>query len=264
MGNELGPTDPSEIMEFILDEKHEPFPFAKLIALLTLCAWMRWPDDQEVIEDAQITAAAAVFLHEQNKGRSPVIPLRIDRLARSVVIRQVTGSYVEAFPEYTHVMHLIAFFMHCPEDLSPSLNKAYFFIEEDGHLPDEQLTKGEIRELKRGRSALKIAWTEQAKAGPLLFAAALSENDHNISDYAPDDSEFFDEASQLVRDRNRLLNYFGMALWCQQKLIRLLGTTGARKIKFPQFPAAVKPIDPQFNTYDETQLKILSKYRAPQ
>jgi hypothetical protein len=144
MENELGPTDPSEIMEFILDEKHEPFPFAKLIALLTLCVWMRWPDDQEVIEDAQITAAAAVFLHEQQKGRSSVIPLRIDRLARSVVIRQVTGSYVEALPDYTHVSDLVAFFMHCPEDINPSLNKAYFFIEEGGHLPDEKLTKGEI------------------------------------------------------------------------------------------------------------------------
>ena len=78
--NELGPTDPSEIMDFILEERNELFPFAKLIALLTLCAWMRWPDDQEVIEDAQVTAAAAVLLHEQQKGNSPIIPLSIDRL----------------------------------------------------------------------------------------------------------------------------------------------------------------------------------------
>ena len=58
------------------------------------------------------------------------------------MIRQVNGSYMEAFPEYTHVSDLVAFFMHCPEDLRPSLNKAYFFIEEGGHLPDEPLTRG--------------------------------------------------------------------------------------------------------------------------
>jgi hypothetical protein len=111
---------------------------------------------------------------------------------------------------------------------------------------------------------LKIAWKEQAKAGPLLFAACLFEAGHNISDYAPDDSEFFEEATELVRNKARLLEFFGQALWCQQKLLRLLGPKGAKEIQFPQFPNFVKPIDPQLSVFDTAQLQILSKYRAPQ
>jgi hypothetical protein len=54
-------------------------------------------------------------------------------------------------------------------------------------------------------------------------------------------------------------------LFCQLKLSRLLPQQPqVGKISFVSFPTVVKPVDPQIYTFDENQLKILSKYVAPQ
>lgn len=94
--------------------------------------------------------------------------------------------------------------------------------------------------------------------------AAWDDEHHDVADYTPEDSDLFDEAEQFVKNREHLLQYFGTALWCQQKLARLLGPKAANDIQFPHFPEVVKPIDPGLVTFDEQQLKILDGYRAPQ
>ena len=268
--SELGPTDPDKIMAFLLADQKEPYPFAKLVALLTLCTWMRWPDDEELIEDAQITAAASIYVHEKEKGKAPAIPLDIDRLARSVASRQLSGMYLEAFLERGTVVELVSFFMHCPEELKPSLNKAYDFIEKGGFIPLDA-TKEDISNLKRARSTLKIAWKEQAISAPLLHASQPmfeddSEHDDEafIYDYAPDDPDCFDEAQRFVQNRDRVLKFFGEARYCQEKIQRLLDPDAAAKLHFPTFPKIVTPIDPGFGTFDEAQMAIARTYRAPQ
>ena len=262
--NALGPTDPEEIIAFLLEERAEPYPFAKLIALLTLCTWMRWPDDQELIKDAQITAAASIYIHEIDKGNSPAIPLTVERLARAVTFRQLIGSYEEAFYERGLIGDLIFFFMMCPEDLKPSLGKAYYFIDNGGFI-SEDMTDDEAAGQRRARSSLKIAWKEQASSGALLFtASSFGEDNDWIHEYAPDAPEYFDDAQRFVQDRGRLLQFFGEALYCQKKLERLLDADAAAKIQFLTFPKAVKSIDPEFGNFHETQLEIIRRYRAPQ
>jgi hypothetical protein len=262
--NELGPTEPEQIIAFLLTDHTEPYPFAKLVAFLTLCTWMRWPDDQELIEDAQITAAASIYIHEKEKGNAPAIPLTVERLAHTVAFRQLVGSYQDAFYERGLIGDLIFFFMMCPEDLRPSLGKAYHFIDSGGFIP-EDATEEEIASLRRARSSLKIAWKEQAVAGPLLFTSnAFGDDDDAIDDFAPDAPEYFDEAQQLVLNRDRMLQFFGEALHCQEKLQRLLDPDAAAKLLFPKFPSVVTPVDPGFGAFHETQVEIIKKYRAPQ
>jgi hypothetical protein len=263
----LGPTDPEDIIDFLLQDTPEPFPFARLVALLTLCAWMRWPDDDDdVVFDAQTTAAAAIFLHERERGNTPSMPLAIDRLCDSIIDRRVAGQYHEAFEEETvmAITDLVGFFMHCPEERKPSLGKAYHFIESGGFLPtdcDEQ----DRKQMKRARSSLKVAWKTQARSGPLLWATQLFEEDPELAWYAPDDVEYFEHAITFQQSRERLLNFFGVALFCQQKLSRLLEQqSAATKINFLNFPKVVKPVAPDIHTFDEDQLKLLDKYAAPQ
>jgi hypothetical protein len=266
--NALGPTNPGELIAFLLTDRKEPYPFAKLVGLLTLCTWMRWPDDQELIEDAQLTAAASVYLHAKEKGKAPAIPLDIERLARSVAMRQISGMYLEAFPERGTVADLIAFFMHCPEELKPSLNKAYDFIGKGGFISTDR-TKDEVGSFQRARTTLKIAWKEQVIAGPLLYASMAEENPNNddeeffVYDYAPDDPDCFDEAERFVQNREQLLKFFGEALYYQQKLQRLLGPVASAKLSFPTFPKVVTPIDPELGTFDEDQLAIAGHTGLP-
>jgi len=259
----LGPTDPEEIIHFLLQDTQEPFPFARLIALLTLCAWMRWPDDQDVIRDAQTTAAATVFLHERKKGNTPSIPLTFERLCDSIVDRRVTGQYWEAFEEQIGITEIVTFFMHCPEERRPSLGKAYHLISEGG-LVSSDFTEEERKEMTRARSSLKAAWKEQAKSGPLLWATQVFEDDPDLPYYAPDDVDCLEDAIAFVQSKDRLLAFFGVALFCQQKLARLLDQSSAAKIDILRFPDVVTPVDPNLGTFDEDQLKILDKYAAPQ
>lgn len=259
----LGPTDPEEIIRFLLDDAPEPFRFARLIALLTLCAWMRWPDDKDVIRDAQTTAAAMIFLHEQKTGTAPSIPLSFERLCESIVDRRVSGQYWEAFEEQYGVTDIVNFFMHCPEERQPSLGKAYFFIDEGGFLPLDANDE-EKKQFRRARSSLKAAWKEQARSGPLLYAAEIFDDDTDLRWYAPDDDIYLEEAIAITQDRERLLRFFGVALFCQQKLARLLDKSAAAKLDFPKFPDVVAPVDPQLGTFDDEQLTILDKYTAPQ
>jgi hypothetical protein len=259
----LGPTDPEEIIRFLLDDTPEPYPHARLVALLTLCSWMRWPDDQDVVQDAQTTAAATVLLRERKRGKTPSMPITLERLCDSVVDRRVTGQYWEAFEEQFGVTDIVNFFMHCPEEYQPSLGKAYHFIDEGGFLPLEA-DEEEKKQLRRARSSLKVAWKEQARSGPLLYAAAVFDEDSDLHWYAPDDDTYFDEAIAFVDDQARLLKFLGVALFCQQKIARLLDRAAAAKIDFPKFPAVVSPIDPQLGTFDDDQLKILDRYAAPQ
>jgi hypothetical protein len=258
----LGPTDPEKIIGFLLQNTPEPFPFARLIALLTLCAWMRWPDDEDVILDAQTTAAAMVLLHEQKRGKSPSIPLKLERVCESIIDRRIYGQYWEAFEEQT-VTDIVTFFMHCPEEQQPSLGKAYYFISKGG-LVSSDFDEKERKEMIRARSSLKAAWKLQAKSAPLLWATLVLDEDSEVFWYAPDDIDCFEAANAFLQSRKRLLNLFGIALFSQQKLTRLLAAVGATKIQFLTFPKIVKPVAPDIGTFDEEQLKILDGYAAPQ
>ena len=258
----LGPTDPEQIIRLLLDETTEPYPFARLIALLTLGAWMRWPDDEDVVLDAQTTAAAMVLLHERKRGRYPSIPLKLERACACIVDRQIYGQYWEAYDEQT-VTDIVGFFMHCPEDQRPSLGKAYYFIGQGGFTSSDFVGK-ERKQMMRARSSLKAVWKSQARSGPLLWATLMFEDDSDAYWYAPDDIDCFAGAKTLAQSKKRLMRLFGIALFCQQKLTRLLGATGATKIKHLTFPKAVKPVAPDIETFDEEQLQILEKYAAPQ
>jgi hypothetical protein len=259
----LGPTDPEEIIRFLLQDTPEPFPFARLIALLTFCVWMRWPDDDDVVLDAQTTAAAMVFLRERKPGNSPQIPLSFERLSQSIVHRAIYGQYWDAFEEQVGITDIVAFFMHCPEDRRPSLGKAYYFIDEGGFVSSD-FTEEERKQMKRARSSLKAAWKAQARSSPLLWATQVFEDDPDLLWFAPDDVDYLEDAIAFVQSRDRLLAFFGVALFCQQKLARLLDQSVAAKIDFLTFPDVVTPVDPQLGTFDEDQMKILDKYAAPQ
>jgi hypothetical protein len=223
---------------------------------------MRWPDEEDVILDAQTTAAAMVLLREQKRGKNLSIPLKLERVCESIIDRRIYGQYWEAFEEQT-VTDIVTFFMHCPEQQQPSLGKAYYFISRGG-LVSSDFDEKERKEMIRARSSLKAAWKSQARSGPLLWATLVLDEDTEVFWYAPDDIDCFEAANVLVQSRKRLLNLFGIALFSQQKLTRLLAATGARQVKFLTFPKIVKPVAPHIGTFDEEQLKILDGYAAPQ
>lgn len=258
----LGPTDPKKIIEFLIGSTPEPYPYAKVVALLTFCAWMRWPNDAELVKDAQITAAATVVVHERRNERKTELPLTIETLSQALIWRPIYGTYYEAMEPATEpVTDIVGFFMHCPEHLKPSLLKARYFIDSGGFVP-EGIKKSEEKEYKRSDTTLKVVWKEQAISGPFLWAAYGFEENFDLLDLVPDEVESVEAAKKFLAKPERLRTFLELALFCQTKLLRLLDPA-ATKFDFVEFPKAIELLDWALPAFDEAQLKIVGKYQAP-
>lgn len=258
----LGPTDPKEIIEFLIGSTPEPYPYAKVVALLTFCAWMRWPNDAELVRSAQIAAAATVVVHERENKRSVETPLTVDILCDALINLSLAGTYYDAMEPVTEpVTDIVGFFMHCPEHLKPSLLKARFFIDSGGFVP-EDVEEDDEKQYKRSPATMKVVWKEQAVASPFLWAGLHFEDNFDLLDLVPDEVESISIAQNFLGEPERFRTFLGVALYCQNKLLRLLDPAAAR-FEFLEFPDSIEPITPEIGTFDEAQLAVLGKYQAP-
>jgi hypothetical protein len=261
----LGPTDPEQIIKFLIGSAPEPYPYAKVVALLTFCAWMRWPNDVELIESAQVTAAACVVVYEKANGNNVTIPLTIESLCEAIINDPLASNFEDAMLSATDpITNIVSFFMFCPEERKPSLLKARYFINAGGFV-DDDIPKDEVKQYKKSEATLKVVWKQQAVAGPFLWAGHFFEEDPEnleLLNIVPDEIESVAIARNFLADSVKIRRFLGIALFCQNKLSRLLDPSAA-KVRFVKFPKSVQPIEPGIGTFDEKQLEILSKYRAP-
>jgi hypothetical protein len=254
--------DPEHLILTIIapDQNH----FSRLVALMTFCAWMRWPADQDLIYSAQVAAMASIVVSEKVKGDLFETPLTVEILADALINTSLAGPFVEAFEEMEDsITEMVGFFMHCPEELRPSLLKARDFIDRGGFVP-EGIEKNEQKQYKRSRSTLKVVWTDQAAAGPFLWAAYYSDENLELLDLLPDDPETIPAATAFLNNKKRILDFFGVARFCQEKLLRLLDPNAAGRIRFLSFPDSIAAVKPDIETFDDAQLVILKSYQAPQ
>jgi hypothetical protein len=237
---------------------------SRVVALMTFCAWMRWPTEQDLIYSAQVATMASIVVGEKARGDIFEPPLTVEILADALINYSLAGPFVLAFEEMEDsITEMIGFFMHCPEELRPSLLKARDFIDKGGFVP-EGIEKNEQKQYKRSLSTLKVVWATQAAAGPFLWAAHHSDENLNLLDLLPDDPETIPAATAFLKNKKRILDFFGVARFCQEKLLRLLDPNAAERIRFLSFPDSIAAVRPNIVTFDDAQLEILKSYRAPQ
>ncbi len=259
----FGPNKPDEFLEFLL-KPDEPYPFAKAVALLTFRAWMCWPDDDEMISAAQIAAAASVAVYQKRNGLTVTPPLSIDILSEALVENSLPGVYADAFEDaHESISDIVGFFMHCPDELKPSLLKARYFIDQGGFAPSE-IDKSELKQYKQSPTTMKAAWNAQAPAGPFVWAVHFNEEVVDILSLSPDSVEDVEMAQTIATDIPRMKRLFGIARFCQERLLNLLDAGSASRFKFVKFPDSIRPIAPDLELFDEAQRKIMESYHAPQ
>lgn len=266
---DLGSTKPEELIKMILNSKAEPYPYARVVALLAFSVWMRWPLDPELVRIAQTIAAANVALAKKELIDISDMPLSIEILCDALINKSLAEPFANVFDESDDtIVRIIGFFMHCPEDQKPSLLKARYFIENGGFAPDE-VSKDETKEFIVSSSTLKAVWKNQATSGPFMWAAYYYEDDsetpeQKLIELAPDDPDSVHEAEALLQDRGQLTRFLGVARFCQEKLLRLLDPAASSRFQAVKFPEEIKPVIPNIGTFDEGQLTILRNYAVPQ
>lgn len=256
--------DVSKFIALLVDGKSEAHPFEKHIALCMLCTWLYDPDDADVLTQASIVSAANFFCRCKD-DRAQQIPLSKQQLASALADPPLAtdfNSYFEGLQSSMHsITEIVSFFIFCPDHVSPSLNKAFYFIEQGGFMdkgqpPEDQR---ELLKLRRRKSTLKALWKQRAHTAAFIWAANFTLPE--LLELSPDDADILKTTERILRKPERLRRYFQTVRWCQTRLHDCLEPAVRRKITLHEFPDTLLSSRPNVGKFDAEQLRILSSYR---
>jgi hypothetical protein len=272
--------DVGQLMEVICGFRKEVYPFEKYTALVTFSTWLRWHQHPDVVDIAGVVAAAHVILAIEDgeikvpKGRRQIITDKIVEMEFTVLRAAdalVTCCRLDSFEKaseqsagwLSNVSQIVRFMIKCPAKQKPSLNKAFFFIDEGGFGDDMTIySRGEERPYKVSPASLRSDWSNFAISGPFVLAAEHLDMEA-ILHLPPDSNESIADATKLLSSPAKLRTYFGLARHVQELLLQRLDKTSRERFPFVKFPDAITThvVEPQPLTAD--QMAIVDRYRAP-
>jgi hypothetical protein len=272
------PTNVRNLIEVICALKEERYPFERHVALLTFGAWLRWPTEPDVVEQAEIASAARLILAIDFGEIRRVLKSRRQEVIAEIASKVFTpvaaagalanASLGEPFwigtqkslPVLFDVAAIAAFFLKCPEKMSPSLNRALFFISKGGFSKDFTIGPN-AKPYKVSKANLKNIWSSFAVTSPFSLAAErLSLRE--ILSLAPEGIESVRLATKLLRNHKRVRRYFGHAKYIQDTLLKRLDKTSRERFKFVEFPEGVTPHVIKSLEFEPWQLKMIDDYHV--
>jgi hypothetical protein len=218
-----------------------------------------------------------------SKGKSAVVGeitralLSVEQVTDCLIDRALYGFYQEEFEDaigkFAHVSKMVEFFVRCPHDKKPSVNKALFMISEGafGNLVvDDDGTAGDAgddNEIAEGlappsQATLKKSWSAFATQGPFLFAARHLTWEP-VEYLAPDDAESVSETIRLLEDVQQVRQFCGFSRYIQELLISRLDKSSTHRFKFVKFPEDIQSCPMELRPLEDDKLKTLMRYRAP-
>jgi hypothetical protein len=158
---------------------------------------------------------------------------------------------------------IVEFFVRCPPELKPSLNKAIFFISEDG-FSNEYPSKSIV--VQRSPSKLKAIWVALAPVLPFTFASDSLEMD--IYKLAADDVAAFETVLEYFvlkkgADVIPIVEYFLRAHFFQETLLAKLSPDSRERFSFIPTPKQFSGVTCAVPPFSEEQLMLIRQYRAP-
>jgi hypothetical protein len=261
--------DPSDAMAVITGYRRPRFPMERELAFLGFVAWMLFPMKAQTIETAIIIGAANYYLEPSKARRSRLVranPYFSQEVFAKTLLTFPLGDtfsmeFENAFNELANISELIEFFMICPSDQRPSLLKALHFIERGGFVPRD------VKETDRGaytrsRSTLKVSWVNYAEPGPFIWAAMQPKFEF-ITHLSPDLKSTIKRVDRFLAKQHEVMKFFGLARFCQDRLIPRLDRRSRSRFRFIKFSPNVVPLDVELSELDPIQAAILEKYRPP-
>src|SRR5205807_9875555 len=138
----------------------------------------------------------------------------------------------------------VEFFLTCPRELRPSLNKAIHFLENGGF------------NLGGSAASLKNNWVKYLVSSPFAFV------EFPALDFQPDDLRHVPESIELLKDEDKLRRWFGQARCVQEQLVQRLDRTTRERFRFTEFPTEIASCPIKLSTYTPEQIQIIKSYRA--
>jgi hypothetical protein len=227
------------LMEVICGIREEQYPFQRYVALLTFSTWLGWPFASNVVKLGETVAAARVVLaidHSEIKVPKAEREGVIGKISREAFTSlKVANALAEpclevrfrrASQEFNfslwNVAAIAAFFMKCSLEMHPSLNKAQFFIDEGGFGGSIRIGKGETaKPYKVSPATLRKSWGALAVSSPFALSA-VNQSVEPIFDLPPDGEDSIRKASKLLKNVQKLRDYFGYARYIQDTLLSRL------------------------------------------
>lgn len=256
--------DVIQLIALFTSEEPGAHPLEKHVALCMFCTWMYDPEDAAVFEHAGVVSSANIYLHCKD-DRADKIPLSKGQLARALADPPLATDFISYFTELQSSIHsltdIVSFFMYCPKDVVPSLNKAFHFIEQGGFIDRSQSTEDqrEFWKLMRRKSSLKALWKQRAHTAPFVWSAnfVLPE----LFELAPDDEGLFKITEKLLKRPEKLMRYFKTVKWCQNKLHNSLDLAARRNILLCEIPESLPSNPLKLGKFDAEQLTIIASYK---
>jgi hypothetical protein len=157
--------------------------------------------------------------------------------------------------EILDMLEIIDFFMKCPSEQKPSLLKAIYFIEHGGFASDEA-------DWRRSSTTLKNAWTKLGVSGPFIWSARF-EGHESILDLSPSAPASMRRVTELLSHKQTLHDFFGVAKFCQDHLVRRLDKRSLDRFNFVEFPPNIVSLELEVDSLAQSQIDLLKNYRAP-
>jgi hypothetical protein len=222
---------------------------------------MLWPTEPRIVYQASIVSAARVIrmimtgeLGTPNLKRTEYISkiheqaMPIEHVATVLMNLPLENRFCVAVEEIfgtTDVYQVVEFFLTCPSELRPSLNKAIHFMKHGGF------------RLRCSPATLKTNWVKYVVSSPFAFV------DFPTFDFQPDDLRHVAESIELLDDEEKLIRWFGQAKYVQEQLLDRFDQTTRSRFRFVEFPAGIDYRPIKLGTYTPEQIKIIKSYRAP-
>jgi hypothetical protein len=263
-----------DLVEVICDHRKEAFPFEKYAALMTFSTWLRAPNNPDMIGNPQVVGAALIIrairggtLKVPGNKRTEYIDSIAETLlppeivADALIKRATPGSFRDYFgataPRLSWVGAIVAFLLRCPTKERPSLNKAWFFIDEKGFSSVNQPENSRVP-----KTYLKDAWTTLAVCAPFVYAAEDGEVS-SLLDLAPDDDQTITKISELINHKTDFKLYFGYVQYIQTVLLTRFDWKTLEWLTFVDFPSWIEPFVQVFEPLEADQIAILNGYLPP-
>jgi hypothetical protein len=122
--------------------------------------------------------------------------------------------------------------------------------------------KSERDQHKRSAATLKKTWVKHVVAGPFIWAAESIGFDY-LMRLAPDQTKTIAGVKKFLTRRDDIFDFFGVARFCQERLISRLDERSRSRFQFVNFPSKVVPIECELPELDTVQMAVLKRYRSP-
>jgi hypothetical protein len=263
----------SELIQIICQHVPEQCPFEKELSLIIFSTWLSFPKNPALIVHARTVGVALLvdaisqkrITRRKQNGHKAILALMDRFWPTDVLVESLLDnpwgsiSYLLETTELdaAAVVEVIEFLLRCPLEYKPSLNKGLFFVSKGGFQTREEQETTYARSI----STLKMVWTSYAVVSPFLYAAKLL--GLPVRHLGADDPESISKLNMLLKKRQLIKRYFGLARFIQDELLKRLTLSSRANFDFVEFPSAIKMCPIELPVLDKTQLQLVKKYRAP-